>query len=87
MQSVVPFGACCIQQIPLQLQTWGAIPPRARSLVRFATQVTRPSGHLRQLTLLRLAYVQDWTQMLRDTNVLHRTQNQKSQQTFAPPVV
>jgi len=87
MQSVVPSGACCIQQVPLQLQTWGAIPPRARSLVRSATQVTRPSGYRRQLTLLRLAYVQDWTRILRDTYVLHRIQNQKSQQTFAPPVV
>ena len=87
MQSVAPFSACCIQQVPLQLQTWGAIPPRARSLVRSATQVTRPSGYRRQLTLLRLAYMQDWTWMLRDTYVLHRIPNQKSQQTSAPPVV
>ncbi len=87
MQSVVPFGACCIQQVPLQLQARGAIPPRARSLVRSATQVTRLSGYRRQLTLLRLANAQIWTRMLRDTYVLHRIQNQKSQQTSAPPVV
>ncbi len=87
MQSVVPFGACCTQQVPLQLQTWGAIPPRARSLVRSAAQVKRPAGYRRQLTLPRLAYVQDWTRMLREIYVLHRIQNQKSQQTFAPPVV
>ncbi|DBA94809.1 hypothetical protein WJX77_004797 [Trebouxia sp. C0004] len=38
MQSVIPFGGSCIQQIPSQLQTWGALSPRARSLVRSATQ-------------------------------------------------
>ena len=46
MQSVVSFGGCCIQQIPSQLQTWGALSPRPRSLVRSATQVTRPSCQL-----------------------------------------